>query len=59
MKNQRKQMRVTIPAELAGRFNEAKADAENAMMMKMSDSQYATRLIVWALKPAAGKTRDA
>lgn len=58
MKNKRKQMRVTIPGELAVRFEESKADAENAIMMKMSDSQYATRLIVWALRPASGKTRD-
>ena len=50
MKNQRKQMRVTIPAEMAGKFDEAKRSAEDQAMMALSDTQFATRLIVWALR---------
>lgn len=47
--NQRKQMRITIPASMVGRFDSAKAKAENEAMMKLSDTQFATRVITWAL----------
>jgi len=48
--SQRKQMRVTIPAEVAADFNKAKKEAEDKTMMALSDTQFATRLIVWALR---------
>lgn len=49
MTDNRKTIRVTIPAELVPDFDEAKRKAEDATMMKMTDTQYASRLIQWAL----------
>ena len=50
----RKQIRVTLPAELQQAFDEAKRNAENAVMMKMTDTQYASRLVAWALEQQEG-----
>lgn len=47
MKN-RKSIRVTIPADSAGAFDKAKKRAEDAAMCKMTDTQYASRLLAWA-----------
>ena len=49
MKNDRKQLRIVIPASMVEQFDRAKADAEQRVMMKMSDTQYASRLVQWAL----------
>ena len=49
MKNDRKQLRIVIPAPMVEQFDRAKADAEQRVMMKMSDTQYASRLVQWAL----------
>lgn len=49
MKGNRKQIRVTLPASSILEFEDAKARAEDAAMMKMTDTQYATRLMQWAL----------
>ena len=45
----RKQLRIVIPASMVDQFDRAKADAEQRVMMKMSDTQYASRLVQWAL----------
>ena len=50
MTDNRKHIRVTIPADLLERFAQAKARAEDAAMVKMSDTQYASRLISWAIE---------
>lgn len=50
MSNNRKNIRVTIPSDMIEKFNEAKSKAESAVMMKMTDTQYATRLILWAIE---------
>ena len=46
----RKTIKVTIPADKVQAFQEAKARAEQAAMLKLSDTQYASRLIQWALE---------
>jgi hypothetical protein len=50
MSEARKQIRVTLPASTILEFEDAKARAEDAAMMKMTDTQYATRLMQWALE---------
>lgn len=50
MKNNRKTIKITIPADKVESFAEAKAGAENTAMLKMTDTQYASRLIQWALE---------
>ena len=50
MSDKRKTIRVTIPAEQVEAFEQAKAKAENAAMIRLTDTQYASRLIQWALK---------
>lgn len=45
----RKTLRITIPSELVNDFNFAKWRAEDVAMVRMSDTQYASRLIQWAL----------
>lgn len=49
MDDNRKTIRVTIPADIVPSFDKAKVKAEDAAMMKMTDTQYASRLIQWAL----------
>lgn len=49
MASPRKSVRVTIPSEMAGDFEKAKSMAESAVMVKMSDAQYASRLVQWAI----------
>lgn len=46
---QRKTIKVTIPSVKVDAFQKAKQRAENGAMIAMSDAQYATRLIQWAL----------
>lgn len=46
----RKTIKVTIPADKVAAFAAAKAKAEQAAMLKLSDTQYASRLIQWALE---------
>lgn len=49
----RKTIKVTLPAEKVKAFAEAKAKAEQAAMIKLSDTQYASRLLQWALEQSA------
>ena len=58
MSDGRKQIKITIPADKVEAFNEAKRDAEQYAMMKMTDTQYASRLFAWSLQSATGKTKD-
>jgi hypothetical protein len=46
----RKQMRVTIPADQVAAFKRAKERAEKEAMITLTDTQYASRLIQWAIK---------
>ena len=50
MPNDRKQIRVMIPADKVPAFHEAKALAEQVAMIKLTDTQYASRLIQWAIE---------
>jgi hypothetical protein len=45
----RKHMRIALSAETAATFDDAKKKAETALKVTMSDSQYAVKLIGWAL----------
>ena len=47
--SQRKTIKVTLPSEKVAAFERAKSRAEQLAMIKMSDTQYASRLIQWAL----------
>lgn len=49
----RKTIKVTIPAGMVETFAQAKARAEHVAMLKLSDTQYASRLIQWALEQQA------
>lgn len=49
MPDTRKQFRIALPTSHTGKFQEAKKKAEQSAMIKLSDTQYATRLIQWAL----------
>lgn len=46
----RKTIKITIPADKVSSFDEAKAKAERVAMIKLTDTQYASRLIQWALE---------
>ena len=46
----RKTIKITLPADFVQSFDDAKARAEQAAMIKLSDTQYASRLIQWALE---------
>lgn len=48
--NNRKTIKITIPADKVASFADAKAKAEQAAMIKLTDTQYASRLIQWALE---------
>ena len=50
MTGDRKQVRVAIPADLVKSFHDSKREAENALKVSMTDSQYASTLLRWALK---------
>ncbi|MDT8372245.1 MAG: hypothetical protein RQ783_09710 [Gammaproteobacteria bacterium] len=45
----RKTIRITIPADYVVKFNIAKSRAEDSAMIKLTDTQYASRLIQWAI----------
>ena len=45
----RKTIKVTLPADKVADFTEAKKRAEDTAMIKLTDTQYASRLIQWAL----------
>lgn len=51
----RKTVKITIPSDQVRAFQEAKARAEQIAMLKLSDTQYASRLLQWALEQAASK----
>ena len=55
MTDNRKSIRVTIPTTDRDKFEQAKKRAEDAAMVKLSDTQYASRLIQWALSQGADK----
>jgi len=48
--NNRKTIKITLPAEHVQAFEEAKAKAEQVAMCKLSDTQYASRMLAWALE---------
>jgi len=45
----RKTIKITLPADKVDSFEKAKSRAEQLAMIKLSDTQYASRLIQWAL----------
>lgn len=45
----RKTIKITLPADKVEAFRLAKERAENAAMIKLTDTQYASRLIQWAI----------
>lgn len=47
--NNRKSIKITVPSCKVLEFDLAKERAEQAAMVKMTDTQYASRLIQWAL----------
>ena len=49
----RKTIKITLPADKVAAFEAAKAKAEQAAMIKLSDTQYASRLIQWAVEQSA------
>lgn len=49
MTNNRKTIKVTIPSDMVESFNRAKSRAEQMAMIKLTDTQYASRLIQWAI----------
>lgn len=53
MTNTRKTIKITIPADKVDLFAKAKAKAEQSAMIKLTDTQYASRLIQWALDKAS------
>lgn len=54
MTNNRKTIKITLPADKVAAFDAAKKKAENAAMVKLSDTQYASRLIQWAIDKTIG-----
>lgn len=50
MSDKRKTIKITLPADAVPAFSEAKARAEQVAMIKLSDTQYASRLIQWAIE---------
>ena len=54
MNNNRKTIKVTIPADKVADFQEAKSRAEQVAMIKLTDTQYASRLIQWAIEQNKG-----
>lgn len=55
MTDARKTIKVTIPANKTELFEKAKNNAEQSAMIKLTDTQYASRLIQWALEQTANK----
>lgn len=51
----RKQVRVTLPAEVAGKFEEQKAKAERRMALSLTDAQFAGMIIAHGLKDMESK----
>lgn len=45
----RKTIKITLPADKVAAFESAKKRAEDAAMITLTDTQYASRLIQWAL----------
>ena len=54
----RKTIKITLPAEAVPTFTKAKARAEQVAMIKLSDTQYASRLIQWALGQQEGEAAE-
>ena len=50
MPNNRKHVRIAIPADLVDAFRDAKKDVESSLRVDMTDAQFAAHLIRWALK---------
>ena len=55
MTDNRKTIKVTIPSDKVPAFHAAKARAEQVAMIKLSDTQYASRLIQWAIEQQEGQ----
>lgn len=53
----RKTIKVTLPASYVGEFEKAKARAEQSAMIKLTDTQYASRLIQWAIGQSIRESR--
>ena len=51
----RKTIKITLPASTVAAFEQAKARAEQVAMLKLSDAQYASRLMHWAIEQQEGK----
>lgn len=51
--NSRKNIKVTIPADMVEEFYKAKEKAEAAAMLNLSETQYASKLIQWAITQAS------
>lgn len=49
MSDKRKTIKVTIPADMVEAFNKCKSTAEQKAMIKLTDTQYASRLVQWAI----------
>jgi len=50
MTDGRKQIRVTLPADKVEAFRAAKKRAEDAAMIKLTDTQFASRLLAKAIE---------
>lgn len=55
MTNNRKQIRVTLPADKVEEFKKAKAKAEESAMIKLTDTQFASRLLAKAIEQGESK----
>ena len=54
MTDNRKTIKITLPADKVASFQEAKVRAEQVAMIKLTDTQYASRLIQWAIEQNEG-----
>ena len=52
----RKTVKVTLPADSVEVFRLAKQRAESVAMIKLSDTQYASRLMQWAIEQQMGES---
>ena len=54
-KPKRKTIKITLPHAQVETFDHAKKKAEDAAMMKLTDTQFASRLIQWAIEQSVNK----
>mgnify|MGYP001029980096 CR=1 FL=1 len=53
--NSRKQIRVTLPAELAGKFEKQKLETERRLAVSLTDAQFAGMIIAQGIKTMEGE----